>query len=193
MEASSWFSPLGEVASVEKTTQGIVLAVGEEKFRADVLRPDLLRLKISQAGQFDDTPTYAASFQEPAPSAFRVTETAQAVTLDTGRLRLVITRRPFALDAYRSDGSVIFEDVRDAAGNGGYSRLNDAFMVNRRIAPHDAIYGLGEKTGHFDRRGRRYILWNTDVLAENVLRVNRLHQADQALTVGSTYRERATP
>ncbi|MEA2698163.1 MAG: alpha-glucosidase, partial [Myxococcales bacterium] len=65
MDASR-FSPLGDVVFVEKSTQGIVVGVGDEKFRADVLRPDLLRLKISQAGRFDDSPTFATSFQEPS-------------------------------------------------------------------------------------------------------------------------------
>ena len=185
MDASR-FSPLGDVVFVEKTTQGIVVGVGDEKFRADVLRPDLLRLKISQAGRFDDSPTFAASFQEPSAPPFQVSETAESVTLDTGQVRLVITRQPFALDAYRSDGSVIFEDQRDSLGNGGYLQLNDSFIVNRRIGAHDTIYGLGEKTGHFDRRGRKFILWNYDVLEPNGLRTNRLHEADGTLTARST-------
>ncbi|HXI55979.1 MAG TPA: TIM-barrel domain-containing protein, partial [Polyangia bacterium] len=112
--------------------------------------------------------------------------TTESVTLDTGQVRLVITRRPFALDAYRSDGSVIFEDQRDSLGNGGYLQLNDSFIVNRRIGAHDTIYGLGEKTGHFDRRGRKFILWNYDVLEPNGLRTNRLHEADGTLTARST-------
>jgi len=185
MEVSR-FSPLGDVVFVEKTTHGVVLGVGDEKFRADVLRPDLLRLKISQAGRFDESPTFAASFQESSAPPFRVIETEDAVTLDTGRVRLVISRRPFGVDAYRSDGSVIFEDHRDEVGNGGYLHLNDSFIVTRRIAPHDPIYGLGEKTGGFDRRGRKFILWNTDVLAPNVLRTNQLHEADSTLTGRST-------
>src|SRR5438445_12087505 len=104
----SLFSSLGDVVFVEKTAHGILLGVGDEKFRADVLRPDLLRLKISQAGRFDDSPTFAACFQEPSAPPFEVSETTESVTLDTGQVRLVITRQPFALDAYRSDGSVIF-------------------------------------------------------------------------------------
>jgi alpha-glucosidase len=183
---SSRFSPLGDVVSVEKTAHGIVVGVGDEKFRADVLRPDLLRLKISQAGRFDDSPTFAAAFEEPGARSFRVVETDQEVTLETGRVRLVISRRPFALDAYRSDGSVIFQDHRDQQGNGGYLHLNDSFIVTRQIGPHDAIYGLGEKTGPFDRRSRKFILWNTDVLAQDVLRTNRLHEADAALGGRST-------
>ena len=33
-----------------------------------------------------------------------------------------------------------------------------------RCRPEDAIFGLGEKTGHHNRKGRDFTLWNTDVL-----------------------------
>ena len=183
---SSRFIPLGDVAFVEKTSHGILLGVGEEKFRADVIRPELLRLKISQSGQFDESPTFAASFRMPAPTPFRLIEDESTVTLDTGPIRLVITRRPFMLAAYRSDGTVIFEDHRDETGSLGYRRLNDSFVVMRRIAPHDSIYGLGQKTGGFDRRGRKWILWNTDVLSPDAARAQRLHEADPALNGSRT-------
>jgi alpha-glucosidase len=185
MEASR-FSPLGDVVFVEKTASGVLLGVGEEKFRADVLRPDLLRLKISQAGRFDESPTFAASFRAPEAPEFRLIETEESITLYTAEIRLAISKRPFAVDAYRSDGSVIFEDHRDEAGNGGYAQLNDCFTVTRRMAAHDSIYGLGEKTGRFDRRGRKFILWNTDVRSPDVLQRNGLHEADCTLKGRST-------
>src|ERR1700712_5510663 len=102
----SRFTPLGDVSSVEKTAHGLLLAVGEEKFRVDVLRGDLLRLKISQAGIFDESPTFAASFWQasgassPAWAAFRVVDDPAQVTLDTGAVRLVISKSPFRLAAY---------------------------------------------------------------------------------------------
>jgi alpha-glucosidase len=182
----SRFIPLGDVVFVEKTTHGILLGVGEERFRADVIRPDLLRLKISQSGQFDESPTFATSFRLPESPAFRVTEDDSTITLDTGRLRLVISRRPFTMAAYRSDGTIIFEDHRDESGSRGYRHFNDGFVVTRRIAPHDSIYGLGQKTGRSDRRGRRWILWNTDVLSPNAVRAQRLHEADGALNGRTT-------
>ena len=182
----SRYIPLGDVAFVEKTAHGLLLGVGDEKFRADVLRPDLLRLKISQAGHFDESPTFATSFRMPEAPPFEVIEGEAEITLDTGRVRLVISKRPFALDAYRSDGSVIFEDHRDEDGAHGYRHLNDGFVVTRRIAAHDSIFGLGEKTGRFDRRGHKFILWNTDVLAPGVLPRNRLHEADCTLSGQST-------
>jgi alpha-glucosidase len=186
---SSRFTPLGDVVFVEKTTHGVLLGVGEEKFRADVIRPDLLRLKISQSGQFDEKPTFAAQFQMPPAPPFRVTDDDASITLETGSVRLVISRRPFALAAYRSDGSTIFEDrvePGDESGNRGYRHLNDSFVVTRRIAAHDSIYGLGQKTGHFDRRGRKWILWNTDVLSPDAIQAQRLHEADGTINGRST-------
>ena len=147
------YVPLGSVDWIEQTERGILLGVGQEKLRVDVLFPDVLRLKISQAGAFDESPTYAACFEMPAPSPFTLSDTPEEVVLETARLRLRISKQPFAMDAYRDDGSVIFEDYRDEAGNArGYLQLNDAFVVTRRMARHDAIYGLGEKTGRFERR-----------------------------------------
>ncbi len=181
------YVPLGDVDRIEQTERGLLLGVGQERVRIDVLFPDVLRLKISQAGSFDESPTFAASFEMPTPTPFTVTDTPDVVIVETARLRLRISKQPFAMDAYREDGSVIFEDYRDEAGIArGYLHLNDSFIVTRRMARHDAIYGLGEKTGRFDRLGRDYVLWNTDVLHPNVLRQNHLYEADLTLSGQST-------
>jgi alpha-glucosidase len=175
--------PLGNVGSVKRTERGVLLNVGEEKLRVDVLSPDVLRLKITQAGRFDEHPTFATSFELPEHSPFELQDNPGEVVLETACVRLHVSKRPFALDAYRKDGSAIFEDYRDDAGNPrGYLQLNDSFVVTRRIAPHDAIYGLGEKTGRFDRRGRNFVLWNTDIQAPDVLRINRVHETDPTLS-----------
>ncbi|MDI1479319.1 glycoside hydrolase family 31 protein [Polyangium sp. y55x31] len=181
------YAPLGDVDWIEQTERGLLLGVGEEKVRVDVLFPDVLRLKISQAGSFDESPTFATCFEMPAPPPFEVRETPDEIVVATARIRLRISKRPFAMDAYREDGSVIFEDDRDAEGKPrGYLQLNDAFVVTRRMGPGDSMYGLGEKTGAFDRRGRNFALWNTDILHPNVLRLNHLHEADHTLSGRST-------
>jgi len=170
---------LGAVTALERGERGLLLSVGEERFRVDVIRADLLRLKISRSGQFDETPTFAAAFGMPAPVAFEVHENADVITLETSRLKLVIWRAAFGLAAYRTDGSAVFEDASGPDGRSiGYVHLNDSFVLTRRIARHDAIYGLGEKTGRFNRRGRNFILWNTDVLQPEVLAQNRLTEAE---------------
>jgi alpha-glucosidase len=170
---------LGSVSALERIERGLLLTVGEEKFRAEVIRADVLRLKISRSGKFDEAPTFAAAFEMPSAVPFEISESAESITLQTEQLRLVISRAPFGLAAYRADGSVVFEDARRADGSShGYVHINDSFVLTRRISRHDAIYGLGEKTGGFNRRGRNFVLWNTDVLQHGVLEQNRLTEAE---------------
>ncbi|HSC87568.1 MAG TPA: TIM-barrel domain-containing protein, partial [Polyangiaceae bacterium] len=169
------FLPLGAVRAVERTPNGVLLHVGEERFRVDVLRPDLLRLKISQAKYFDEEPTHAVVGAPATGAPFDLRQEDDLITVQTDRLRLVIRRDAFHLSAYRADGTVLFEDALAADGSPiGYQQLNDAFVVTRKIGFHDSIYGLGEKTGPFDRRGRNFTLWNTDVLQPGILEQNRL-------------------
>ncbi len=181
------------MTALERIERGLLISVGEEKLRVEVIRADILRLKISRAGQFDESPTFAAAFTMPGAVPFEVSETGQAIILETAQLRLVVSRAPFGLAVYRHDGSPVLEDAVSVETGGGrqepargYMALNDSFVLTRRIARHDAIYGLGEKTGSFNRRGRNFILWNTDVLHQGVLAQNRLAEANQSLSGSST-------
>jgi alpha-glucosidase len=181
------FLPLGSVRAVERTARGVVLNVGEERFRVDVLEADVMRLKISQAKSFDEEPSFAVVSKLTGSVPFEVRQEDDVITVQTEKMRLVIRRDAFHLSAYRNDGTVIFEDAKDADGTPrGYLQLNDSFVITRRIGIHDSIYGLGEKTGAFDRRGRNFILWNTDVLQPGVLEQNRLMEADLSLNGAST-------
>ena len=75
---------------------------------------------------------------------------------------------PFRVDVHRTDGSVVVESAPDSEGRyWTYATLNDAWTTRRRIGRDDAIYGLGEKGGHHNRRGRDFTMWNTDVLNEH--------------------------
>ncbi|HEY6889906.1 MAG TPA: TIM-barrel domain-containing protein [Solirubrobacter sp.] len=121
---------------------------GRERLRVDVLRADVIRLKISRGGVFDETPTFAVI--EDGTADFEVDGSivrTAALEVDTA-----------TLDVRRRDGTPVVESIEP------YATLNDAFTVKRRLEPEDAIYGLGEKSGRHNRRGRAFTLWNTDIL-----------------------------
>ena len=121
---------------------------GRERLRIDVLREDVVRIKISRGGVFDETPTLAVVNDGGAD--FEVDGT----TLRTAALEVDIE----TLDVRRADGTPVIESIEP------YGTLNDAFWVRRKCRAEDAIYGLGEKTGRHNRRGRSFTLWNTDIL-----------------------------
>jgi alpha-glucosidase len=164
---TTYFTRLERVTQVTRVERGIVAAVDRELLRVEVIRDDIVRLKISRGGSFDEEPTFAVCADLPSPTpAFLVEEDARVVRVGTTQISVTITRSPFSIEACRADGSVIVETARDRNGNPwAYASLNDEFIVCRHCGQADAFFGLGEKTGRLNRKGRSFTLWNTDVLS----------------------------
>ncbi len=168
MQKSSLIA-LRSVTNLVQSQDGIEANLGHEKLRIDVIKSDLLRVKISRGGVFDESPSYALAIDPIAVAntlgldrSFSVEHNTEKATLSTANLRFEIQLQNFSIDVYRTDGSVVFQSK---PGFAGYATLNDAFELYRSAGADDAIYGLGEKTGGFDRRGRDFTLWNVDVLS----------------------------
>ena len=88
------------------------------------------------------------------------------VRLDTSGLQLPSGSTRSWIDVHRPDGSPVVETAVDGEGRPwAYATLNDAFTVRRRCRQEDAVYGLGEKTGRHNRKGRDFTMWNLDVLS----------------------------
>jgi alpha-glucosidase len=184
---SRCFAVPGEVTRAVETPTGALLELGDARFRIDVIRADIARMTLARAGVFDEAPTPAACFEMPERSQFELTEDNETVTITTPELRLRVDKRTSSVDGERTDGTCLFESVRAPDGTGsGLRVLNDEFLVERRVDPSDSIYGLGEKTGPFERRGRDFVNWNLDVLAPRGLELNRLHELDTSLAPTST-------
>jgi alpha-glucosidase len=159
------FTPLLQVGEAVSGPRGVTVALEHELLQISVLSPRVLRLQISRAGRFDDHPSHAVIAEPPAAADFRFFRSTEAYELQTDELVLRIGRQPFTLDCLRSDGSSVFRSYRDGDGTAHtYAVRNDAFMLWRSARPEDAFYGLGERTGRFNLRGRDFTLWNTDVL-----------------------------
>lgn len=157
---------LGELVRVSANERGVSVDATEGRLRIDVIRVDLIRIKVAIAGEFDESPTFASVFTLPDPVPFELREDAKSVTLVTAGLYVVVRKRDLHMNAYRADGSPIFESARHADGRSeGFLFLNDEFVISRRRNREDAIFGLGQKTGPLDRSGQRYLLWNLDILA----------------------------
>lgn len=164
-----YFTRLQRISNVTHTSQGLLADLDDELLRVDVLRDDVMRVKISRGRVFDETPTFAVQADLPSlQSTFTIGEQPDSVSVSTSAMTLVINLAPFHLSAHRADGSTIFETAKDADGNyWAYATLNDAFVVKRPCLPDDAFFGLGEKSGAFNRKGRDFTLWNNDVLDPN--------------------------
>jgi alpha-glucosidase len=163
---ADFFIRFERVDSVDETARGLLATLHGEQLRVDVVRADVVRVKISRGGAFDEHPTFAVCTDPLAGDvAFQVERGDGVVRLRTSALAVSLWLDPFRLDVHRPDGSAVAETARDAgAGFLGYATLNDAFEIHRTCSADDAIFGLGEKTGRHNRKGRDFTLWNADVL-----------------------------
>ena len=57
------------VDSVVDTATGVLADLHREQLRIDVVRSDVVRIKISRGGEFDETPTYAVCIDPLAEPA----------------------------------------------------------------------------------------------------------------------------
>lgn len=160
------------VESVEETPHGVLASLHGERLRLDVIRADTVRVKISRGGVFDEEPTFAVCVDPLSEaSPFTVERDDDAVRVRTADLVATLWLDPFRLDVHRADGTAVVETAQDSEGRyWAYATLNDAFTVRRTCRQEDAVYGLGEKTGHPNRKGRDFTLWNTDVLSPDATR-----------------------
>jgi alpha-glucosidase len=136
-----------------------------ETFEVDVLGPDVVRLRVSRGGAFDEAPTAAvcADLAGSRPQVGVELGDGRAVVRAAG-LVVTVGLAPWTVEVHRPDGSPVLRERGAAGALPPYAVAGDGFVLQRGAAPEDQVYGLGEKAGGGNRRGRSFTLWNTDVL-----------------------------
>jgi alpha-glucosidase len=139
----------------------------EETFQVDFLRDGVIRLRISRNGAFEEHPTHAVSVDL---DGVRVScdwrEDEGLVNMASSGALVTVRLDPLNVSVQRADGSRVLEEA--PVGRDFYRETDSGFTVTHGCGAEDAFYGLGQKTGSFNRRGRDLILWNSDVLNPNV-------------------------
>ena len=160
-----FFQSLGPAT---RLPSGFEAPLAHERLQVLVIKPGVLRIAISRAGYIDPQPS-ASLLQPPDPESpreFTLEQTEEYIKLSTSGLTLLAQRAPFGIRIERPDGSAVMQTAFDPrSGNSlAYGELNNQFVLHRDHALEDAFYGLGEKSGAFNRMGRDFTLWNTDVM-----------------------------
>lgn len=164
--ARAGWSSIGDVSAVEPLAQGVLLRAGESAVAATALSPQILRLRYAPDGRFPREHSWAVVRRDFGPVDAQVIEAADHVDLLTSGLRLRVERAPLRLRVLDADGRRLVVDDAER----GLSHAGAAVRAAWRLDDTDHVYGLGEKTGPLDKRGRNlggshYAMWNTDAPA----------------------------
>ena len=148
------FEPLGRRAGYRREGRALDITYQGGTVRVEFLAPDLVRVRLSADGSFPEPFSYAVEKRDwPAPEV-SLAEAGGAVEFGSARLRCR-ARDPFALEFLTPEGEPV-------------ARLLEMGWCGREVrcsftlADGARVYGLGEKAFGLNRRGHRYVMWNSD-------------------------------
>lgn len=151
---------LGDLQAFDSTDDGLVLTCAPgAQLAVRFVTASVLRVTLTREG-VDEVPLAEVLARTEWPGApVRFEETADALTLRSDALELVVHRTPCRLTVRDAEGTVL---VADDEGLGvGW----DGPEVRnwKALAEGERFFGLGEKTGDLDKRGREWTMWNSDI------------------------------
>ncbi|CAM3262158.1 glycoside hydrolase family 31 protein [Rhodothermus bifroesti] len=152
---------LGNVTESLPLTNGLELVTAQKaRVRIQTVHDGIFRVWLHPDGApFPAEPfSYALcpeSLEEPPPS-IQIEQTAAHLRLKQGSWNVLIQRNPLRLWFEGPDG------VPLAADSFGMAWEGERISVWKKQADGERFFGLGEKTGPFERTGRAFVHWNTD-------------------------------
>jgi len=148
---------LGNVTSVVKNgSTEVTLMCGSSGVRIKVWDDDLVRIWMDPAGSF----TYYNSYNDymtipgnfTVPSSCSIADNAADVTITTAKVKMVISKSPFNMTLYKTDGTTII--TRNPVGS-SFSTDNKAYFSRDANGTIEHFFGLGGNDNQTcDKRGR---------------------------------------
>jgi len=151
---------LESVTASEPLRDGIQIQAGSAVLRITALRGDIVRVRISPNSVLPEDASWAVLPEARTKSIdVQPSQDASSVGFRTAVLDVRVERDPFRMVIRDLEGNVISADAfgRPTKFQAG------GFSVYKQMPQAEHYFGLGDKTGQFDRREQAYTLWNTDI------------------------------
>lgn len=131
--------------------------------RIEFLTNNVLRIRFTASGAFSPRPTGAlneAAKLEPASTT--VSDNRTTIEISSQTVRLELSRETGAFHLFWPDGT---ELLKDSAQPYFFDSTTGLILARKVSNPADHYVGLGARGGPTDRRGRKFIMANTDRFA----------------------------
>jgi len=159
-QAPATLVSLDAVTASDPLHDGIQIQAGSATLRITALRADIIRVRISPDTTLPEDASWAVLSDARTKSVdVQPIQDSAAVGFRTSALDVRVERNPLRLVIRDLSGNVISED---AIGRPTKFQLG-GFSIYKQMPAAEHYFGLGDKTGQFDRREQAYTLWNTDV------------------------------
>lgn len=146
---------LGNFVSLNKSKQVFTFNTTHGTARVRIFTPTIFKISLWE-GTYQNLPSYAV-VAKPQIVGVTFQENKKEFILKTDSLTLQITKFPLRFTFKTPNGKIINQDDK----LGAYWLKGKLFCF-KKLFSDEKFIGLGEKTGHLNRRGTAYTNWNTD-------------------------------
>ena len=153
------YSFLGNLRSFEQTSSGIILTCEDDiRLKIEFLKPEMFRVTLirpdHEAGLLD----YPLAKTAFPPVDLQFQEKDVHLRLISTEIEVLIHKMPCRITVLDKKGNVI---NRDDPGIGVGWDGNEV-RCWKSLGKDEMFFGLGEKTGDLNKRGREWVMWNSD-------------------------------
>src|SRR5688572_6471865 len=155
---------VGDVDGVEVVADGVLVSSGTARVRVSAFADGVFRVQLAPAGAFDGDASWAV-VQPAAPSKVSVDDRRDAVAVSSGGIIATVRKSPLRVEFADRSGRVLLADAPDAPMAWANTAHGPRVRAWKAMPADEHYYGLGDKAGPLDRRGRAFTMWNTDAYA----------------------------
>jgi len=141
-----------------ETLDRLVLSRGGTVLEVSSPAGGVVRLRMGRGHLPEDASWAVPAGIRSARQPLQVTRSAGMVQLEAGGIGMRIDPRTLRAEVLDGSGKLLLSDL---AGGAALSAAG-GFRLRERLSGDDHIFGLGDKTGAFDRKGGAYTMWNSD-------------------------------
>ncbi|MFD2130224.1 glycoside hydrolase family 31 protein [Pseudogracilibacillus auburnensis] len=166
------YQDVGKVKQYKRTGNGFLFICENAQVAILFYTNSIVRIVMNPKGepQLDKSKVVVANPEQLLIKEQIINDT---IMLKTNRIKLHVQKAPFRLKVTDRRGrNLLVEGARGMA-----FRENGEVAVWKEMDKDDHFYGFGEKTGHLNKRGERYEMWNTDVYAPHNPETDPLYES----------------
>ena len=164
--ASAQWASLGDMPKPTRVGDTVTFRNQQGVVLVAAVAPDIVRVRFAPGRALGRDHSYAVVGRDLGSPHTQVSVGADHTVLKTPRLVVTMGHRPFRISIADPSGTVLDADdpARGIAFSGTTTR------VWKSLADDEQVYGLGEKNGHLNKRGRQLggynvTMWNSDTYA----------------------------
>ncbi len=148
---------LGKCTDWKQESNGLLITTPQGVLRLTAYTPYIIRVRAVRTNADWNDHSFAVTMQAQTVK-FSVKDDADALTLTTDAMKVVVKKNPVRVQFFTLDGKLLNEDESAF----GTTWLGTEVTTHKRLLPDERFIGLGEKAGGTDKRGSAFTNWNTD-------------------------------